>query len=313
MIDYAEAWKINRNLKTSFTEQLVRNIRWSIFTGEVRWTEKLPPIRTLADALGVSMNTVRNAYKRLEQQEMVVTKPHVGTIVLTESMDKRQIEEELVTSIKNALYCRLSVEEVRDIVERVLREASEVKKKNLIFVYEEKNIGHRFAMQIAQAVNAQVEEVALDRLEDYLNEHRDQIEHLDAIITTYFLYAQVRSIARSYQSIIYGMTVELSSRVIDVLTSLKAGSTIAVICRKEESADGFVNLVHRMYPDLNVEVYHETEQSKWKKIARNVSALFASPVLTEKIRQSGDCPMLIYEMWDRINEQSMNMLKDYLH
>jgi len=313
MIDYAETWKVNRNLKTSFTEQLVRNIRWSIFTGEVRWTEKLPPIRVLADALGVSVNTVRNAYKRLEQQEMVVTKPHTGTIVLTESMDKRHIEEELVTSIKNALYCRLSVEEVRDIVDRVLREASEAKKKNVIFVYEEKNIGHRFATQIAQAANVQVEEVALEHLEDYLKEHRDQIEHLDAIITTYFLYAQVRSIARSYQSIICGMTVELSSRVTEALNSLKAGSTIAVICRKEESADGFVNLVHRMHPGLNVEVCHETERSKWCELARNVSAFFASPTLIEKIRQNGDCPVPIYEMWDRINEQSMNMLKDYLH
>ena len=69
MIHYAEVWKINKDSKIPYTDQLVRNIRWSIFTGEVRWTEKLPPIRVLADELGISINTVRNAYKRLEQQE----------------------------------------------------------------------------------------------------------------------------------------------------------------------------------------------------------------------------------------------------
>ena len=89
MIHYAEVWKINKDSKIPYTDQLVRNIRWSIFTGEVRWTEKLPPIRVLADELGISINTVRNAYKRLEQQELVVTRPQIGTIVQTESMDKK--------------------------------------------------------------------------------------------------------------------------------------------------------------------------------------------------------------------------------
>jgi len=312
MIDYVDAWKVDRSSKISYTEQLVRNIRWSIFTGEVRWTEKLPPIRVLADELSVSVNTVRNAYKRLEEQELVVTKPHNGTIVLTESLDKHQMEEELVTSIKNALYWRLSVDEVRAIVDKVLREASVVKQKSVIFVYEEEYIGHRFAAQIAQAANVRVEEVALENLEQYLQEHRNQIEHLDAIITTYFLYSRVRSIARSYQPIIYGMTVELSRRVTDVLNALKPDATIAVICRKEESADGFVNMVHRISPGLKVEVCHEDKQSRWMELAKTAAALFASPTLIGRISQSV-CPAPVYEMWDRINEQSMNMLKDYLH
>ena len=312
MMNYSEAWKINKDLKIPYTEQLVRNIRWSIFTGEVRWTEKLPPIRTLADDLGVSVNTVRNAYKQLEQQEMVVTRPHCGTIVLTESMDKRQMEEELITSIKNALYYRLSIDEVRAIVDKVLQEAGESKKKSVIFVYEEECIGHRFAMQIADEADVEVEEVQLDCLQDYLEEHRNQIEHLDAIITTYFLYAQVRSIARSYQPIIYGMTVEVAPSVIDAIGSLEAGSMVAVICRKDESAGAFSNLVQRIRPDLEVDVYHEDKCSEWRNIAEKAAILCASPALTEQISQS-ECLVPVYEMWDRINEQSMNMLKDYLH
>lgn len=105
-------------------------------------------------------------------------------------------------------------------------------RKKCDFVYEDKNIGHRFAMQIAREADVQVEEVHLDQLRDYLEEHRDQIEHLDAIITTYFQYAQVRSIARSYQPIIYGMTVEVAPDVMDALQSLEAGSVAAVICKR---------------------------------------------------------------------------------
>lgn len=312
MDNYAETWKINKDLKIPYTEQLIRNISWSIFTGEVRWTEKLPPIRVLADDLGVSVNTVRNAYKQLEQQELVVTRPHNGTIVLAESMDKKQLEEELITSIKNALYYRLSIDEVRGIVDRVLQEAGKSKKKNVIFVYEGENIGHRFAMQIAEEADVEVEEVQLDQLHDYLEKHRNQIEHLDAIITTYFLYARVRSIARSYQPIIYGMTVEVAHCVIEAMGSLKAGSVVDVICKKEESAGAFANLIQKMRPDLEVEVYHEDKWSEWMKIAEKASVLCASPALIEEMNRS-ECPIPVYEMWDRINEQSMNMLKEYLH
>lgn len=312
MVNYAETWKINKDSKIPYTEQLIRNIRWSIFTGEVRWTEKLPPIRVLADDLGVSVNTVRNVYKQLEQQELVVTRPHHGTIVLAESMDKRQLEEELITSIKNALYYRLSIDEVRGIVDKVLQEAGEGKKKSIIFVYEEEHIGHQFAIQIAQEANVEVEEVQLDQLQDYLEEHRNQIEHLDAIITTYFLYARVRSIARSYQPIIYGMTVEVSPCVIEAMECLEAGSVVAVICRKDESAGAFANLIQRIRPDLEVEVYHEDKWSEWMKIAEKAAVLCASPALIGRMNRS-ECPVPVYEMWDRINEQSMNMLKDYLH
>lgn len=312
MVNYAEAWKINKDSKISYTEQLIRNIRWSIFTGEVRWTEKLPPIRTLADDLGVSVNTVRNAYKQLEQQEMVVTRPHHGTIVLAESIDKRQMEEELITSIKNALYYRLSIDEVRSIVERVLQEVVESKKKSVIFVYEEKCIGHRFAMQIAEDADVEVEEVQIDQLKNYLEEHRNQIEHLDAIITTYFLYARVRSIARSYQPIIYGLTVEVSPHVVNTMEALEAGSMVAVVCRKDESAGAFANLIHRIRPDLEVEVYHEDKWSEWIKIAEKASVICASPALIDEINRI-ECSVPVYEMWDRLNEQSMNMLKDYLH
>lgn len=312
MINYAEVWKINRDSKIPYTDQLVKNVSWSIFTGEVRWTEKLPPIRVLADELRVSVNTVRNAYKRLEQQELVVTRPHIGTIVLAESMDKKKLEEELVTSIKNALYYRLTIDEVRNIVDKVLQEAGVSKRKSVIFVYEEKNIGHRFALQIAREADVQVEEVELDQLMDYLEEHRSQIEHLDAIITTYFQYASVRNIARSYQPIIYGMTVEIAPDVMNALKSLRSGAMVAVLCKKEESAEGFVNMIHRQCPDLGVEVYHEDKRSQWKKIAQKASVICASPYLTEEIRQC-DWPIPVYEMWDRINEQSMNMLKDYLH
>ena len=58
-MNYAESWAIRKDDKTPYVEQLVHNIRWSIFTGEIRFTEKLPPIRTLAKELSLGVGEVQ--------------------------------------------------------------------------------------------------------------------------------------------------------------------------------------------------------------------------------------------------------------
>lgn len=53
--------------------QLTSQVTWLIARGEVREGDRLPPIRDLAKALGVNLNTVRAAYKRLEAAGLVTT------------------------------------------------------------------------------------------------------------------------------------------------------------------------------------------------------------------------------------------------
>lgn len=297
----------------SYTEQLVRNIRWSIFTGEVRWREKLPPIRVLAEELGIGVNTVRNAYKQLEQQELVITRPHSGTTVLMEAMNKERFEEELVTSIKNAIYYCLSPDEVREIVERVLKDVEERERKEAIFVYEDEISGKRYSEQIARQADVNVTGVHIDNLSEYLETNRNRIEGLDAIITTYFLYSKVRNIARNYQSIIYGMTVEISQQLLEKAQALPDGAVIAVVCQKKESAEGVVNLLERSNPGLQIQLYYDDDMPEWNIIMDSASILCVSPSLYEKAMEAGGEKIPTYEIWDKINEQSMNMLRDYLH
>ena len=99
-------------IKTPYVEQLVNNIRWSILR-EKFGDRELPPIRNLAQDLGIGVNTVRSAYKRLEEQSLVVTKPHIGTVVQMETIDHQRIRSEIVSTIKSALHYGVSVEDVR--------------------------------------------------------------------------------------------------------------------------------------------------------------------------------------------------------
>ena len=63
--------------------QLSSQVAWLIARGEVSEGERLPPIRDLAEVLGINFNTVRAAYKQLEADGLVLTQRGRGTSVLS--------------------------------------------------------------------------------------------------------------------------------------------------------------------------------------------------------------------------------------
>ena len=58
------------------------------------------------------------------EQSLVVTKPHIGTVVQMETIDHQRIRSEIVSTVKSALHYGVSVEDVRKIVETTLEEAT---------------------------------------------------------------------------------------------------------------------------------------------------------------------------------------------
>lgn len=62
--------------------QLTQKITWLIASGELKPGDHLPPIRHMADGLGINMHTVRAAYQRLEADLLVSMRSKLGTVVL---------------------------------------------------------------------------------------------------------------------------------------------------------------------------------------------------------------------------------------
>lgn len=61
--------------------QLRQQITWLIASGELKLGDRLPPIRDLADQLGIHMHTVRQTYHALEADKLVETRRKRGTYV----------------------------------------------------------------------------------------------------------------------------------------------------------------------------------------------------------------------------------------
>ncbi|MGD8553154.1 MAG: GntR family transcriptional regulator, partial [Anaerolineales bacterium] len=80
--DISDRLRIAVEADTPIVVQLTEQLTWLIASGMVREGDTLPPIRALADDLGVHMHTVREAYHRLEAAGLVSIRTRKGTTVL---------------------------------------------------------------------------------------------------------------------------------------------------------------------------------------------------------------------------------------
>lgn len=62
--------------------QIARQIRERIVAGELPSGKSLPPVRTLAQDLGVNLNTVARAYRQLEEEGFVRIRDRSGAEVV---------------------------------------------------------------------------------------------------------------------------------------------------------------------------------------------------------------------------------------
>ena len=82
MISIHEHLQIDPNASLPIVAQIQQQITWLIASGNLKAGDRLPPIRELAEQLGVHMHTIRFAYQRLESEGLVSTRRGRGTIIL---------------------------------------------------------------------------------------------------------------------------------------------------------------------------------------------------------------------------------------
>ncbi|EMY35904.1 GntR family transcriptional regulator [Arthrobacter crystallopoietes BAB-32] len=74
-------WRLDKESSVALYEQLRRRIIEAADDGELPVGTKLPPVRRLADHLGIVPHTVARAYRELETAGRVKTAGRAGTVI----------------------------------------------------------------------------------------------------------------------------------------------------------------------------------------------------------------------------------------
>jgi len=110
--------------------QLVQQVRQAIRFGRLRPGDQLPSVRDVVARLAINPNTVLKAYRELEREGLVESRPGTGTFVrraLRISMLEGQagLRRSLARWVRIALEAGLSREDIRALTDETLRESEE--------------------------------------------------------------------------------------------------------------------------------------------------------------------------------------------
>ncbi|MHC4681077.1 MAG: GntR family transcriptional regulator [Planctomycetota bacterium] len=95
-------------------QQIIDQVKRDIALGRLVKDERLPTVRQLAGQLAINPNTIAKAYRQLEQEGIIVTKPGAGAFVasldstLSRAVKKRVVSEELERIVVEAFHMQIN-------------------------------------------------------------------------------------------------------------------------------------------------------------------------------------------------------------
>ncbi len=93
---------IDTNDSRAIYQQVADGIKELIARGELPEGTPLPPVRQLANDLGVNLNTIATAYRELQKEGLLTVKHGSGSVVASRTATERS-QDELLRPLRTAL------------------------------------------------------------------------------------------------------------------------------------------------------------------------------------------------------------------
>lgn len=118
---------IDEKSRVPIYEQITENVKRLIIQGVLLPEEKLPSVRSLAQELTINPNTIQKAYRELEREGYVISRPGKGSFVndMTETMNREHIKmltDEVERLIKELVFLDVPGISLKSLIDKAERE-----------------------------------------------------------------------------------------------------------------------------------------------------------------------------------------------
>ena len=106
-------------------QQLVDEIKTLIAKGELAQGTSLPPVRQVASDLGVNLNTVAFAYRRLQKEGLIRIRHGSGAVVISQTVQQKPedgLRNQLRTALTRLVLAGLKPSEIKGLISEELDE-----------------------------------------------------------------------------------------------------------------------------------------------------------------------------------------------
>ena len=108
-------------------EQIKMGIKEAVMTGQFQRDSQIPSIRELAKDIQVNPNTVARAYRELEREGIIFSRPGIGFMI---NVNKAGIKSQLLKDLEGELSplvtrmkkASITKEDVNEVIDKLLKE-----------------------------------------------------------------------------------------------------------------------------------------------------------------------------------------------
>lgn len=122
--------QINNASSRPVYQQIVDYVKRQVALGRLKVAEKLPTVRELAGDLVINPNTIGKAYRQLEQEGIIVTRPGAGAFIaelsnnLSNAVRERMLAEQLDLLVVDAVHMQVDRRTLTRWFEKTLKKFS---------------------------------------------------------------------------------------------------------------------------------------------------------------------------------------------
>ena len=119
-------FSINNSSGRPAYQQIIDQVKRDIALGRLVTDEKLPTVRLLASQLTMNPNTIAKAYRQLEREGIIVTRPGAGAFIakldsnLSKSVKRKILSEDIERIAIDAFHMQIDKETLSQWFEAVM-------------------------------------------------------------------------------------------------------------------------------------------------------------------------------------------------
>ncbi len=324
-------WFINKENKIPLYLQLIDQIKYYISTGAIQTDYQLPPVNVLAKDLGINFETVRKAYKELENDGLIAMKRGQGTFItlpngptaLSQKTFSRNgqiaafnVESQFINAAKNLINQFLQQGlELKDAQAILAQAVDELERDGAspIVVFTECN---QFQMKEISALLA--ENLSLKITPMLVADLKTEIAALLSsgktihVVTTGFHINEVRQSVGNLPVIIDVLITNLNPETRRHLEVMGEKASYGFICRDQESAVLYKDLLKAElgFEKMNLSCCTLAETEKVIEILQSADVVLTSPPVYEEVKKLASADRGVFNVFERIDPMSLKVVKD---
>lgn len=301
--------------------QVREQLRGRIVTGALAPGTRLPPVRQLAETLGINQNTVLKAMQELQSEGYIQMKQGRGAFVLPQPErlypEQKQVEfdrlvEEFVT---HSLALGISPQDlIGAVISRSFDERESPPALQGVFVECNQPTAQRYAADLETHLGVPFTPVLLESLEEEFEQYRSLLAGADLVVTTVVHRPEVEAVLleqferpRNLYALSMGQILDVAVR----LSQLPSRTPVGLICMSAED----VRVMERsLKTALPQSARHLTktpmiDAAGVRRVLSSVEVLVLTTVVRERLGDQIPPGVTLIEYRNQLDEAGIEMLR----